>query len=472
MKNLICFAFVLLFAGPGYGQPKDILVDWECNMEIEILSGRFNPGTDTVSVRGDFNTWSRFDMVVEPIDPNFYATPYPILIPQLEVGDTVAFYKFFYTPNTWETGDNKFYILTQDDYNNSAATISRAFNDATINNVTNQETTIQFTVDCNGAVSFINGQPFPVINTCHIAGGTFPLQWPGTGWPDGEIYLMTTMYDDGINGGDPIAGDKFFNAQVTFPAYTIFHIEYKYGINYGDNINNGGGNDNEAGIGDNHIIELEQLLSSAQVLNVFGQMGLHQLINKVYIPVELTSFTTSVIDNDVTLIWNTATELNNKGFEIERSSVTNIHVLEWENIGYVPGFGTTTEPRSYSFLDCDLEMGKYSYRLKQIDFDGSFEYSDEIEVEISIPVEYELAQNYPNPFNPSTKISWQLPVGSHQTLKIYDVLGNQVATLVDEYKQAGTYEVEWDATGLPSGIYFYQLKADSFVETKKMVLIK
>ncbi len=114
-----------------------------------------------------------------------------------------------------------------------------------------------------------------------------------------------------------------------------------------------------------------------------------------------------------------------------------------------------------------------SYRLKQVDYDGSFEYSDEVEVMNSItPDEYFLSQNYPNPFNPSTKISWQVPVGSHQTLKIYDVLGNEVATLVDEYKPAGSYEVEWNAAGLPSGIYFYQLKAGSFVESKKMVLLK
>jgi hypothetical protein len=88
------------------------------------------------------------------------------------------------------------------------------------------------------------------------------------------------------------------------------------------------------------------------------------------------------------------------------------------------------------------------------------------------PTEYSLSQNYPNPFNPSTKISWQVPVGSHQTLKIYDVLGNEVATLVDEYKPAGSYEVEWDASGFPSGVYFYQLKAGSFVETKKMILLR
>ena len=116
MKKFSCVFLFLLFAFISYGQPKDIWVDWECNMEIEILSGRFTPGVDTVSVRGDFNAWSRFDLIVDPVDPNFYITPYSILFPQLEVGDTVTFYKFFYTPNTWETGTDKIYVLTQDLY--------------------------------------------------------------------------------------------------------------------------------------------------------------------------------------------------------------------------------------------------------------------------------------------------------------------------------------------------------------------
>jgi len=129
-------------------------------MEIEILSGRFNPATDTVAVRGAFNSWGRFDMIADLINPNYYITPYPILFFGLEVGDTITFYKFFYTPMVWENGPDKLYVLTQEDYNNGEATISRAFNDATLETVTNQETEITFEVDCNNAVSYINGQPF------------------------------------------------------------------------------------------------------------------------------------------------------------------------------------------------------------------------------------------------------------------------------------------------------------------------
>ena len=138
----------------------------------------------------------------------------------------------------------------------------------------------------------------------------------------------------------------------------------------------------------------------------------------------------------------------------------------------MPGFGTTTESHTYSFIDSELESGKYLYRLKQIDYDGSFEYSDEVEVEISLPLEYQLVQNYPNPFNPSTTIKYSVPSAGTVQLKVYDVLGNEVTNLLNEYKQAGSYNIEWDASSLQSGVYFYQLRTNEFVETKKMILMK
>jgi photosystem II stability/assembly factor-like uncharacterized protein len=186
------------------------------------------------------------------------------------------------------------------------------------------------------------------------------------------------------------------------------------------------------------------------------------------LPVELISFSYTVTESGVLLKWSTSSEMDNLGYEVQRRTTENDYV----NIGFVPGFGTTTEVKAYNFTDSEVHTGSYIYRLKQIDFNGSFEYSDEVEIEVSMPWEFSLEQNYPNPFNPSTKISWQSPVGSWQILKIYDVLGNEVATLVDEYKPAGKYEVEWDASNHPSGIYFYQLKAGGFVSTKKMILIK
>jgi len=197
------------------------------------------------------------------------------------------------------------------------------------------------------------------------------------------------------------------------------------------------------------------------------------------VPVELLSFSSSVIDNDVTLNWMTATETNNSGFQIERN--TPLNPLSrgeaegrgvWENIGFVNGNGTTTEKKTYSFKDENLSTGKYQYRLKQIDFDGTFEYSNIDEAEIFPPAKFSLEQNFPNPFNPTTKISWQSPVNSLQILKIYDVLGNEVATLVNEYRTAGKYKAEFNANNLASGIYYYKIIAGDFSQTKKMVLIK
>ena len=187
------------------------------------------------------------------------------------------------------------------------------------------------------------------------------------------------------------------------------------------------------------------------------------------IPVELTSFAASVQENKVVLNWATATETNNQGFEIERK----LFGSNYEKIGSVTGFGTTTEPKSYSFKDENVTSEKYSYRLKQIDFDGTFEYSNVIEVEVDFtPKEYTLYQNYPNPFNPSTTISFSIPEGSFVTLKIYDMLGREVAILISEELSAGTYSQQWNAVGLAGGIYFYSLQAGSFVETMKLVLLK
>jgi hypothetical protein len=201
------------------------------------------------------------------------------------------------------------------------------------------------------------------------------------------------------------------------------------------------------------------------------------------LPVELLSFSSSVIDDDVTLSWTTATEINNSGFNIERKQVHSLQSIvgneEWQTIGFVNGKGTTTEPQTYSFVDENLSADKYQYRLKQIDFDGTFEYSNVVEAVILPPAKFSLEQNFPNPFNPTTTIKYSIPeVATHRdaslstTLKVFDVLGNEVATLVNEYKPAGKFEVEFNATTLASGIYYYQIKTGEFVQSKKMILLK
>ncbi|QQS38293.1 MAG: T9SS type A sorting domain-containing protein [Ignavibacteriales bacterium] len=211
--------------------------------------------------------------------------------------------------------------------------------------------------------------------------------------------------------------------------------------------------------------------------NTYGSAGYSNWRSiRGVIPVEFIIFSGSQSLSKIDLIWSTASELNNQGFEIERST----NKTDWIKKGFISGQGTTTEQQNYSFTDDinGINVPKLYYRLKQIDFDGSYEYSEIVEVTVS-PMKFSLSQNYPNPFNPSTKISWQSPVGSHQTLKVYDVLGREVATLVNEYRDAGSYEVEFDASKLASGVYYYQLKVGDqpdgkagFVETKKMMVIK
>ena len=190
------------------------------------------------------------------------------------------------------------------------------------------------------------------------------------------------------------------------------------------------------------------------------------------LPVELTSFAAVTDNRNVTLNWSTATELNNSGFQIERSSGS-----EFQSVGFIAGHGTTTEVQNYSFVDQNVVAGNYSYRLKQIDFNGNFEYSDVVEVEVLGVKEFTLGQNYPNPFNPSTSINFSLAVDSKVSLRIFDVLGQEVATLVNGQLAAGSQRVSFDASSLNSGVYFYRIDADGidgqkFSSTRKMILTK
>ncbi len=192
----------------------------------------------------------------------------------------------------------------------------------------------------------------------------------------------------------------------------------------------------------------------------------------VPIPVELISFTVEVDRNSIRLFWQTATETNNEGFEVQRNTDGEFHT-----IAFVQGQGTSTEIHNYSFIDKDLKAGHYSYRLRQIDLDGTFEYSSTIEVEILGLREFALGQNYPNPFNPSTTINFSLAVDSKVSLKVFNVLGQEVASLVNGQMSAGSQKISFDASSLNSGVYFYRLDADGidgqkFSSTKKMILTK
>ena len=186
------------------------------------------------------------------------------------------------------------------------------------------------------------------------------------------------------------------------------------------------------------------------------------------IPVELTSFTAVGNNGIVELNWETATEVNNHMFEIERRT----EATEFRTIGYVEGAGTTTEPQSYSYTDINVEVGSYVYRLKQIDFNGTYQYSDEVEVDVNAPLSFNLEQNYPNPFNPSTNIKYSVPESGNVKLSVYNLVGEEVAVLVNGNVEAGNFEVTFDASSLPSGVYLYKLQSANSVQTKKMMLLK
>ncbi len=349
---------------------------FSCNMELERLSGRFNPATDTVSVNGTFNGWASKAWILtpNPLNPDLYEGTWTI---NAGVGESIEF-KFWYTPNNWESRPNRVYTFTQGDINAGSVFYSGSFNDASLATVLNQPATIKFTVNTNGAVSIINGQPFPVVNTVHIAGSALPLQWPRGGWPNSDSTVMIRLYDDGTNG-DLVAGDKIFSRDITFPQYTVLRVEYKYSINWGDAVNNGGGNDNEAGFAQNHILNMTRFMTGATTVDTFGRMG--------------------------------------------DSYLTNITGVNDQSV---------TKPTTYS-----------------------------------------LSQNYPNPFNPSTRIKFTLPEMTRVTLKVYNVLGQEVATILENKElPAGYYDYEFNAGNLTSGTYIYRIVAGNFVQTKKMILMK
>lgn len=186
------------------------------------------------------------------------------------------------------------------------------------------------------------------------------------------------------------------------------------------------------------------------------------------VPVELTSFTANVNNGVVVLNWETATEINNQGFEIERRTETS----EYRTIGFVEGNGTISEPRSYTFTDLNAENGINYYRLKQVDFNGTYEYSPEVELDVTGPLTFDLAQNYPNPFNPSTSIKYSIPESGNIRLSVFNIVGEEVAVLANGFSQAGSFEVTFDASKLSSGVYLYKLQSANSVQTKKMMLLK
>jgi hypothetical protein len=195
------------------------------------------------------------------------------------------------------------------------------------------------------------------------------------------------------------------------------------------------------------------------------------------LPVQMTKFTAMSERMGAELQWSTATEVNCYGFEVERRMTSPLSSpyqgSGWQKIGFVQGAGTSNSPKNYSYTDASVASGTYAYRLKQIDNDGTFEYSSEAEITLSVPKVLALNQNYPNPFNPSTTINFTLAEDSHVSLRVFDMLGREVATLANsEMKAVEVHNVLFDASRLSSGLYFYRLDAGKSSLVKKLMLLK
>lgn len=214
-----------------------------------------------------------------------------------------------------------------------------------------------------------------------------------------------------------------------------------------------------------YIAVFDKALSDAEILEMYNN---YKVPADYIVPVELTSFTALASKDKINLVWETATETNNHGYEIQRST----DKINFVTIGFVNGAGTSTEKHSYSFSDNNPVINMVYYRLKQIDLGGKFWYSQIVEAAGVIPTEFGLSQNYPNPFNPVTTIEYQLPVAAKVSIKLYDMLGSEVATLINETKDAGFYKYQFNGSSLASGTYFFRIQANDFVQTKKMILMK
>ena len=287
---------------------------------------------------------------------------------------------------------------------------------------------------------------------------------------DGDYYLV---YDSGAEGSNSISGNEIYYGLGETTKDGTWHTFQR-------NLKN----DFETAVEGKTISEVYDIL-----IRCNGRIDDVKLEDDSALPVELTTFTSSIINNKVKLYWETATEVNNYGFEIQRqnqvSSIENQDKSRrWEKISFVDGNGNSNSPKNYEYVDNTVNSGKYLYRLKQIDIDGQFKYSKTVEVDLGVPSKFELSQNYPNPFNPTTVIKYEIPEiatfrflnngqgASFVTLKVYDVLGNEISTLVNKNQEAGNYKVNFDAGNLTSGVYFYTLKVGDYLQTKRMILLR
>ena len=322
----------------------------------------------------------------------------------------------------------------------------------------------------NGAAAdLVLGQPnftsnsIPITRSSHTMAAPFGVAVDGAGrlyvsdQGNNRILLYESPSAKMNNTADSVLGQSTFNAH---------------------SINSGGGHPFQTSLYSPAGLAIDNNSGHLWVADLGNNRVLRYTADSSFIPlpVELTSFTAASLNGKIALAWKTATEINNSGFEIQRSAISNQQstMNGWTKVGFVAGHGTTNAPQNYSYTDASVSIGKYSYRLKQIDHDGKFAYGQTIEAAVGLtPGTIMLENNYPNPFNPSTKISFALGTKGHATLKVFSILGQEVATLADgEFNDGETQTFTFDASRLSSGIYYYELKSGATTQVKKMMLLK
>jgi hypothetical protein len=262
-------------------------------------------------------------------------------------------------------------------------------------------------------------------------------------------------------------GDNFWSVNPVLVPPQSGWVTVQFPVQAGDLT---GGSDVSATLGGVTRVRILHSVSGSYIADrVTAQLGIDNITAAHEpLPVEFISFSAVANGSAVNLSWTTASETNNLGFEIQRK-IKEDH--KWLTKGFVKGEGTSAEKHSYSFIDDNVLPGNYSYRLKQVDYSGIYSYSDIIEVNVELSQFY-LSQNYPNPFNPVTKIKYSLLQTGYVTLKVYNTIGEEVVTLVNNIEEAGSHQVGFDASDFNSGVYYYRLESGNFSVTNKMILIK
>ena len=483
---------------PDSNTPVEIANTSTINLDNDIIrnaatliNGRLNFGTYTISGTGDFIIYSN-------------AT--------LEISASTGISSSGATGNLQVTGMRLLNPLANYIYNGSIAQVTGDGLPATINNLTiNNSSGVTFSssTSISGTLNLVNGSLITDANTITL--GT-SVSNPGTliytsgkvignfrRWFSGSAVLnvlfpvgtspskYTPVSLNNVVGNGTFTVNAISGIHPNAPGTNVLQMYWKLtngGITSTDLIFNYLDVDI---VGDETQYELAKFdgnwifpsptfidtVANTVSINGINTFSDWTLGEPVALPVELSSFSASIIGSAIKLSWRTETETNNYGFEVERKSTVKGQTSDdWTKIGFVEGYGNSNSPKNYSFTDASVISGKYSYRLKQIDNDGQFEYSKLIEVDLGVPKKYELAQNFPNPFNPNTSIKFSLPETGNVKLTVYNLLGQEIATLINGVKEAGTHTINYNAEELNSGIYIYRIESNGFNEVRKMTLIK